>query len=110
MQNKEYEFLTNEIEKLKFHNSTLLNLINSGDSQKNKINIYEMILTFDLTKHEFNNLSLLINNFENKESFEENAKKINSNFHHKNLIHILKTFINSNVNKEKCENIIKSIS
>ena len=99
-----------EIEKLKFHNSTLLTLMGLvNEDQMQTPTIYENIVMFDLSKKDFRELTKLIQSYEgNNFALEQKALKINPIFKKKNLIVLIKSFVASEMLLEKSLEILKS--
>ncbi|HJA41004.1 MAG TPA: hypothetical protein H9667_05715 [Firmicutes bacterium] len=110
LENNEYQNLINEIEKVKFHNRSLLTLIGSlNDDKMQKTTIYETTVMYDLSKKDLRDLRILIQNYNgNNFAFEQNAMKINPVFIRDNLIFILRSFVNTGMFVEKGNEILKN--
>lgn len=110
MINNEYEKLLAEIEKLKFHNTSLLTLIGSlHEDQMQQPTIHETVVMFDLSKSDLRDFTELVKNYDgNNYKLEEAALKINPVFRKNNIIPILKSFIFSEMLVDKSTEIINS--
>ena len=110
MESNEYKQLLAEIEKLKFHNTTLLTLIGLlNDDKMQKPTIHETVVMFDLSKNDLRELSKLIQSYEgNNFALEQKALKINPIFKRNNLIGIVKSFVASGMFEKKSMEILKS--
>lgn len=110
MESNEHKQLMAEIEKLKFHNSTLLTLMGLVNEDKMQtLTIHEAIVMFDLSKNDFRELTKLIQSYEgNNFAFEQKALEINLVFKRKNLIGIVQSFVASEMLVEKSLRILKS--
>ncbi|QMT18916.1 hypothetical protein H1Q58_08150 [Planococcus maritimus] len=110
MESNEYKQLIAEIEKLKFHNSTMLTLMGLVNEDKMQtLTIHENIVMFDLSKNDFRELTKLIQSYNgNNFALEQKALKINPIFKRKNLIGIIKSFVVSEMLLEKSLKILKS--
>lgn len=110
MENSEFKKIIDEIEKVKFHNIsiiTLLGLLN--DDKMAQPTIQETVVTFDLSKNDLREFTKLIQNYDsNNFAFEKYALEINPVFTKKNIISILKSFVVSQMLEEKCLEILKS--
>ena len=108
--NNEYEKLLAEIEKLKFHNTSLLMLIGSlHGKQMQEPTIHETVVMFDLSKNDLRVFTELVQNYDGSNyKLEEEALKINPVFRKNNIISVLKSFITSEMLVDKSNEIIKS--
>lgn len=101
MQNvdKKYRELSDEIEKVKFHNRSLLTLLGLLHEEKmEKTTIYEAVVLFDLSKKDLKELKALILNYDgNNFALEQKALLINSVLKKENLIFIIKSFVNADM-------------
>lgn len=106
----EYQKLLDEIEKVKFHNRSLLTLIGTINEDKmEETTIYEATVMFDLSKQDLRELKILIENYTgNNFAFEQKALKINPAFKKNNLIFILKAFLNTSMFEEKISLILQN--
>ncbi len=99
MQNtdKKYRELRDEIEKVKFHNRSLLTLLGSLNEEKmEKTTIYEAVVMFDLSKRDLRELKALIMDYNgNNFALEQKALLINPVLTKDNLIFIIKSFMNA---------------
>lgn len=93
----DYQYLIDEIEKLKFHNRSLLTLIgNLHEEELENTSIHEAVVSFDLSKNDLRDLKELIMNYDkNRFAFEQKALLINPVFSRDNLLFIIQCFINS---------------
>lgn len=109
-ESNEYKKLINEIEKVKFHNRSLLTLIGLlNDDKMQQATIYETTVMYDLSKTDLRELRVLIQNYNgNNFVFEQKAMKINPVFTRKNLIFILKSFVNTDMFVKKGNEILKN--
>ncbi|GGI42651.1 hypothetical protein [Mammaliicoccus stepanovicii] len=110
MENNQYKLLLDEIEKLKFHNTSLLTLIGLLHTEDMKEpTIQETVVLFDLSKKDLREFSTLIKNYNgNNFALEQKALKINPIFKRRNIISILKSFIISEMFQEKSQEILNS--
>lgn len=110
MESSEYKKLLAEIEKLKFHNTSLLTLIGSlHNEQMQQPTIHETVVMFDLSKNDLRGFTGLVQNYNgNNYKLEEDALKINPVFRKNNIISMLKSFISSEMLVDKSNEIIKS--
>lgn len=110
IESNEYQKLINEIEKIKFHNRSLLTLIGLlNDDKMETTTIYETTVMYDLSKRDLRDLRTLIQNYDgNNFAFEQKAIKINPVFTRNNLIFILKSFVNTDIFVEKGNEILKN--
>lgn len=110
MINNEYEKLSTEIEKLKFHNTSLLTLIGSlHENQMQQPTIHETVVMFDLSKSNLRDFTELVQNYDGSNyKLEEEALKINLVFRKNNIISVLKSFITSEMLVDKSTKILKS--
>lgn len=94
---KDYQYLIDEIEKLKFHNRSLLTLIgNLHEEELENTTIHEAVVSFDLSKNDLRGLKELIINYDkNRFAFEQKALLINPVFSRDNLLFIIECFIHS---------------
>lgn len=69
---KDYQYLIDEIEKLKFHNRSLLTRIgNLHEEELENTTIHEAVVSFDLSKNDLRGLKELIINYDkNRFAFE----------------------------------------
>ncbi|KNE19241.1 hypothetical protein KM914_14960 [Virgibacillus pantothenticus] len=106
----EYQKILDEIEKVKFHNRSLLTLIGIINEDKmEKTTIYETTVMFDLSKKDLRELKILIESYSgNNFAFEQKALKINPTFKKNNLIFILKSFLNTGMFEDKITSILES--
>lgn len=99
MQNtdKQYQELRDEIEKIKFHNRSLLTLLGLlHEEETEKTTIYEAMVLFDLSKKDLRELKTLILNYNgNNFALEQKALLINPVLTKDNLIFIIKSFMNA---------------
>lgn len=93
----DYQYLIDEIEKLKFHNRSLLTLIgNLHEEELENTTIHEAVISFDLSKTDLRQLKELIMNYDkNRFAFEQKALLINPVFSRDNLLFIIECFVNS---------------
>ena len=110
LNNHEYEKLSAEIEKLKFHNTGLLTLIGSlHNEQMQRPTIHETVVMFDLSKNDLRGFTELVQNYDGSNyKLEEEALKLNPVFRKNNIISILKSFITSEMLVDKSNEILKS--
>lgn len=110
LESNEYKILLDEIEKLKFHNTSLLTLIGLLHAKDMKEpTIHETVVLFDLSKKDLREFSALVKNYNgNNLAFEQKALKINPIFKRRNIIFILKSFIVSEMFLEKSQEILNS--
>ncbi|UTI85881.1 hypothetical protein NIT60_05250 [Mammaliicoccus sciuri] len=110
MESNEYKLLLDEIEKLKFHNTSLLTLIGLLHTEDMKEStIQETVVLFDLSKKDLREFSALVKNYNgNNLAFEQKALRINPIFIRRNIISILKSFIVSEMLLEKSREILNS--
>lgn len=87
MINNEYEKLLAEIEKLKFHNTSLLTLIGSlHDEQMQQPTIHETVVMFDLSKNDLRGFTELVQNYDGSNyKLEQDAFEINPVFRKNNI-------------------------
>ena len=92
-----YQRLSDEIEKIKFHNRSLITLLGLLNEEKmEKITIYEAAVMFDLSKKDLRELKTLIMAYDgNNFALEQRALLINPIFTKNNIISIVNSFINS---------------
>lgn len=99
MQNtdKKYKELSDEIEKVKFHNRSLLTLLGLLNEEKmKKTTIYETVVMFDLSKKDLRELKTLIMDYKgNNFALEQRVLLINPILTKDNLIFIIKSFVNT---------------
>ena len=99
MQNadKKYQELSDEIEKIKFHNRSLLTLLGLLNEDKmEKTTIYEAVVLFDLSKKDLRELKTLIMDYSgNNFALEQKALLINPVLTRDNLLFIIKSFVNA---------------
>ena len=110
MESIEYQKLKAEIEKVKFHNNSLVTLLGLlNEDEMAEPSIYETVVTFDLSKNDLRELTKLVQNFNgNKFILEQKALKVNPVFTRNNIVSILKSFVVSKIVKEKSLEILKS--
>ncbi|WP_411843111.1 hypothetical protein [Salinicoccus sp. HZC-1] len=110
MESNEYKQLLAEIEKLKFHNTSLLTLVGLlNDEKMQEPTIQETVVMFDLSKDDLRELTKLIQSYEgNNFALEQKALKINPIFKKQNIISIVKSFVTSGMFEKKSKEIIKS--
>ncbi|RLL47836.1 hypothetical protein D8M04_00720 [Oceanobacillus piezotolerans] len=110
MESIEYKNLMQEIEKIKFHNISLITLVGLLNEDKmSEPTIYETVVTFDLSKRDLREFTKLIQNYNgNNCTFEQKALRINPIFTQTNIISILKSLVVSGMFKEKCLDILNS--
>lgn len=110
LESNEYKLLLDEIEKLKFHNTSLLTLIGLLHTEDIKEpTIQETVVLFDLSKKDLREFSALVKNYNgNNLAFEQKALRINPIFIRRNIISILKSFIVSEMLLEKSREILNS--
>jgi len=110
MRDGESESLHQEIEKLKFHNRTLLALL--GDVMEDKMReptIHEAILVHDLSKAELQEFTQLIRNYSGGiEAFEQQAAGMGHKFTRMTVKGLLEGFAGSGILSGKCEEILQS--
>ena len=106
----EYKKLMEEIEKIKFHNISLITLVGLlNEERMTEPTIYETVVTYDLSKRDLREFTKLIKNFDdNKFVFEQKALKINPVFSQNNIISIIKSMVASGMLKDKCSDILKA--
>ena len=99
-----------EIEKIKFHNTSLLTLVGLlNDDKMTEPTIYETVVTFDLSKKDLREFTKLIQSYNgNNFAFEQKALLINPIFSQTNIISIVKSFVVAGMFKEKCLDILNS--
>lgn len=109
-ENNEYQKLINEIEKVKFHNRSLLTLLGLLNEEKmEKTTIYEAVVMFDLSKKDLRELKTLIIDYNgNNFAFEQKALLINPVLTKDNLIFIIKSFINAEMFIKQANEILKN--
>lgn len=99
MQNtdKQYQELSDEIEKVKFHNRSLWTLLGLlHEEEMEKTTIYEAVVLFDLSKKDLRELKTLILNYNgNNFALEQKSLLINPVLTKDNLIFIIKSFVNA---------------
>ncbi|QNR20734.1 hypothetical protein HNY42_07205 [Exiguobacterium sp. Helios] len=97
MSDKKYTYLIEEIEKLKFHNRTLLTLLgNLNPDALENTTIHEAVILFDLSKNDLRELKDLIIHYDrNRFVFEQKALMINPVLSTDNLLFLVKSFVNS---------------
>jgi len=110
LESNEYKLLLSEIEKLKFHNNSLLTLIGLlNDNQMQQPTIQETVVMFDLSKNDLRELTKLVQSYEgNNFAMEQKALKINPIFKKDNIISILKSFVTSGMFEKQSKKILKS--
>lgn len=110
MEHDDLKSLREEIEKLKFHNRTLLALIGQllGEGMETPT-IHEAIVVHDLSKAELQEFTQLIRGCEgNVKAFKEQAANLGPKFTDLTVKGLLQAFIGSNVLTDKCESILPS--
>ena len=97
MSDENYTYLIEEIEKLKFHNRTLLTLLgNLHPDAMEDTTIHEAVILIDLSKNDLRKLKdLIINYDQNRFAFEQKALLINPVFSKDNLLFLVNSFVNS---------------
>lgn len=107
---KKYQELSDEIEKIKFHNRSLLTLLGLlYEEGMEKTTIYEAVVLFDLSKNDLRKIKTLILNYDgNNFSLEQNALLINPILKKDNLIFIIKSFVNADMFIKQGNAIIKN--
>ncbi|MGM0898003.1 MAG: hypothetical protein ACQEV0_08885 [Bacillota bacterium] len=109
MDHEESSALRQEIEKLKFHNRTLMTWIgNMLEDKSQALTIHEAIVMHDLSKEDLQCLERLISGFNGDISvFEQLAKEVNPTFTKASIVGILQAFIVSGVLEEKSREILR---
>ena len=99
-----------EIEKIKFHNTSLLTLVGLlNDDKITEPTIYETVVTFDLSKEDLREFTKLIQSYNgNNFALEQKALLINPIFSQTNIISIVKSLLVTGMFKEKCLAILNS--
>lgn len=110
MRDGESESLHQEIEKLKFHNWTLLALL--GDVLEDKMReptIHEVIVVHDLSKAELQEFTQLIRGYSGDiKAFEQHASGMGHKFTNLTVKGLLQGFAGSGMLSDKCEEILQS--
>ena len=108
--NKKYQELSDEIEKVKFHNRSLLTLLGLlHEKEMEKITIYEAVVLFDLSKSDLRELKTLILDYQgNNFALEQKALLINPLLKKDNLLFIIKSFINTEMFIKKGNEILNN--
>ncbi|WP_434399371.1 hypothetical protein M1Q06_08890 [Planococcus sp. 11815] len=110
MEQIELKSLHQEIEKLKFHNRTLLALL--GDALEDKMReptIHEAIVVHDLSKAELQEFTQLIRGYSGDiKAFEQQAAGLGHKFTNLTVKGLLQGFAGSGVLSGKCEEILQS--
>lgn len=110
MEQSELKSLHQEIEKLKFHNRTLLALI--GDVLEDKMReptIHEAIVVHDLSKAELQEFTQLIRSYSGDiKAFEQQTAGMGSKFTNLTVTGLLQAFSGSGMLSGKCEEILQS--
>ncbi|MHA6261509.1 hypothetical protein ACXYMX_16740 [Sporosarcina sp. CAU 1771] len=96
---KKYRELSAEIEKVKFHNRSLLTLLGLLNEKKMvNTTIYEAVVLFDLSKSNLRGLKTLILDYNgNNFALEQKALLINPVLTKDNLVFIIKSFVNADM-------------
>ncbi len=107
---KKYQELSDEIEKVKFHNRSLLTLLGLLNEEKmEKITIYEAVVMFDLSKKDLRELKTLIMDYNgNNFALEQKALMINPVLTKNNLIFIIKSFANTEMFIKQASEILNN--
>lgn len=102
--------LIDEIEKVKFHNRSIITLLGLLHEEKmNKTTIHEAVVLFDLSKNDLRELKTLILDYDgNNFSLEQKALLINPIFKKENLIFIIESFVNTGMFVEKGNEILSN--
>ncbi|WP_347552988.1 hypothetical protein ABFG93_22330 (plasmid) [Pseudalkalibacillus hwajinpoensis] len=110
MENNQYKELLAEIEKLKFHNRSLLTLVGLlNDDRMQEPTIHETVVTYDLSKKDLKEFTKHIQNYNgNNFALEQKALKVNPIFNRTNIISIVKSLVVSGMVKEKGLEILES--
>lgn len=112
MQNtdKKYQALSDEIEKIKFHNRSLLTLLGLLNEEKmEKTTIYEAVVMFDLSKKDLRELKTLIMDYNgNNFALEQKALMVNPVLTKNNLIFIIKSFANTEMFIKQANEILNN--
>lgn len=108
--NKKYQELSDEIEKVKFHNRSLLTLLGLlHEKEMEKTTIYEAVVLFDLSKSDLRELKTLILDYQgNNFALEQKALLINPLLKKDNLLFIIKSFINTEMFIKKGNEILNN--
>ncbi|MFP8782446.1 hypothetical protein [Planococcus plakortidis] len=110
MEQSELKSLHKEIEKLKFHNRTLLALL--GEVLEDKMHeptVYEAIVVHDLSKAELQGFTQLIRGYSGDiKAFEQQAAGLGHKFTNLTVKGLLQGFAGSGMLSGKCEEILKS--
>lgn len=108
MENNEYEKIMNEIEKIKFHNRSIITLLGMlNEEEITNPTIQETVVTFDLSKKDLREFTSLVKNYNgNNLIFEQEASNINPIFSKMNIIAILKSLVTSQMFKEESLEIL----
>ncbi|PKG45585.1 MULTISPECIES: hypothetical protein [unclassified Planococcus (in: firmicutes)] len=106
----ESESLHEEIEKLKFHNRTLLALL--GDVMEDKMReptIHEAIVVHDLSKTELQQFTQLIRGYNGDiNAFKQQAASMGPKFTNLTVTGLMQGFAGSGILSGKCEEILQS--
>ncbi len=110
MVDTEYQKLLTEIEKIKFHNTSLLTLVGLlNDDKMQEPTIHETVVMFDLSKNDLREITKLIQSYDgNNFALEQKALIINPIFKRNNIISIVKSLVVSGMFVEKCMEILNS--
>ncbi|MDX1807317.1 MAG: hypothetical protein R3267_09865 [Paenisporosarcina sp.] len=110
MESNEYKQLLAEIEKIKFHNISLLTLVGLlSDEKMQEPTIHETVVTFDLSKNDLREFTKLIQGYDgNNLALEQKALKINPVFKRNNIISIVKSYVASEMLQKNSMEILKS--
>ncbi|MBU9674378.1 hypothetical protein KQ939_15440 [Planococcus sp. CP5-4] len=110
MGDDEAERLHQEIEKLKFHNRTLLVLLgNLLEEKMQEPTIHEAIVVHDLSKPELQAFTQLIRDYEGDvKAFQQQASGMGHKFTGLTVKGLLQAFIESEILAGKCEEILQS--
>lgn len=107
---KKYQALSDEIEKIKFHNRSLLTLLGLLNEEKmEKTTIYEAVVMFDLSKKDLRELKTLIMDYNgNNFALEQKALMVNPVLTKNNLIFIIKSFANTEMFIKQANEILNN--
>ena len=110
MESVEYKKLMAEIEKLKFHNISLLTLVGLlNDEKMQEPTIHETVVSYDLSKHDLREVTRLIQSYTgNNFALEQKALLINPVFKRTNLLAIVKSLVASGMCETKGKEILNS--
>ncbi len=110
MEQGELKSLREEIEKLKFHNRTLLTLLGQLlEEDMHDPSIHEAIVVHDLSKAELQEFTQLIRDYEgDMKAFKQQSANLVPKFTDLTVKGLLQAFIGSNMMTDKCESILQS--